>query len=121
MALEVCKRYPAHHLGNGGYVCKFQTMFIYQRTFVHYNQNLNHIAISAEDFELFSLPSLALQGSSIILSLAPIVRQYTSQHSGKDSWLFFVSMFMMYSVGYPIGHTALIGLFSKVIGKRPQV
>ncbi len=102
-------------------MCKFQTMFIYRRAFVHYNQILNHIAISVEDFEIFSLPSLALQGSSIILSLAPIARQYTSPRSGIGSLLFFVSMFMMYSVGYPIGHTALIGLFSKVIGKRPQV
>eukprot|EP01084_Bolivina_argentea_P057523 105110_1 len=74
----------------------------------------------ANDIQLIIWGMVVMCGSSIILSLAPIVRQYTSQHSGKDSWLFFVSMFMMYSVGYPIGHTALIGLFSKVIGKRPQ-
>jgi hypothetical protein len=27
----------------------------------------------------------------------------------------------MYAVGYPVGHTAAIGLFSKILGKRPQV
>uniref|UniRef100_A0A7S2V0P8 Major facilitator superfamily (MFS) profile domain-containing protein n=1 Tax=Fibrocapsa japonica TaxID=94617 RepID=A0A7S2V0P8_9STRA len=33
---------------------------------------------------------------------------------------FSVAIFVMYSVGYPIGHTALIGLFSKIVGNRPQ-
>jgi ceroid-lipofuscinosis MFS transporter 7 len=31
----------------------------------------------------------------------------------NSSWRFFVAIFMIYSVGYPIGHTAVIGLFSK--------
>lgn len=26
----------------------------------------------------------------------------------------------MYATGYPVGHTAVIGMFSKVLGKRPQ-
>lgn len=29
------------------------------------------------------------------------------------SWRFVLAIFMIYSVGYPIGHTAVIGLFSK--------
>ncbi|KAG5178771.1 major facilitator superfamily domain-containing protein [Tribonema minus] len=33
---------------------------------------------------------------------------------------FVVSIFLQYSVGYPIGHTSVLGLFSKVVGKRPQ-
>ncbi len=57
----------------------------------------------------------------MLLSLAPIAMQLTSPNSGMGSLIFFVSLFMMYSVGYPIGHTVLVGLFSKVIGKRPQV
>ncbi len=57
----------------------------------------------------------------MLLSLAPIAMQLTSPNSVMGSLIFFVSLFMMYSVGYPIGHTVLIGLFSKVIGKRPQV
>jgi len=31
-----------------------------------------------------------------------------------------VGIFMIYGIGYPIGHTAVIGLFSKVVGRRPQ-
>lgn len=36
-------------------------------------------------------------------------------------WRFYVAIFFMYSLGYPIGHTAVMGMFSKVLGKRPQV
>lgn len=28
-------------------------------------------------------------------------------------WRFFLAIFLIYSIGYPIGHTAVIGLFSK--------
>mmetsp|Transcript_34165 Transcript_34165/g.72791 ORF Transcript_34165/g.72791 Transcript_34165/m.72791 type:complete len:499 (+) Transcript_34165:209-1705(+) len=33
---------------------------------------------------------------------------------------YIIGIFMIYGVGYPIGHTAVIGLFSKVVGRRPQ-
>jgi hypothetical protein len=33
---------------------------------------------------------------------------------------FVFSVGMQYGAAYPIGHTAVIGLFSKVVGKRPQ-
>ncbi|GAB5036408.1 major facilitator superfamily [Nannochloropsis oceanica] len=42
---------------------------------------------------------------------------------GPDSfpvWRFYLAIFLMYAVGYPVGHTAAIGLFSKILGKRPQ-
>uniref|UniRef100_I2CS88 MFS transporter, ceroid-lipofuscinosis neuronal protein 7 n=2 Tax=Nannochloropsis gaditana TaxID=72520 RepID=I2CS88_NANGC len=35
-------------------------------------------------------------------------------------WRFYLAIFLMYAVGYPVGHTAAIGLFSKILGKRPQ-
>eukprot|EP00977_Amphora_coffeiformis_P003821 scaffold766_cov179-Amphora_coffeaeformis.AAC.4 len=42
----------------------------------------------------------------------------------KPTWKFFLAIFLIYAVGYPIGHTAVIGLFSKisstVVGRRPQ-
>ncbi|KAL7542996.1 hypothetical protein ACHAWF_007295 [Thalassiosira exigua] len=31
-----------------------------------------------------------------------------------------IGIFLIYGIGYPIGHTAVIGLFSKVVGRRPQ-
>lgn len=36
------------------------------------------------------------------------------------NWRFVFAIFMLYSIGYPIGHTALLGLFSKIVGRRPQ-
>jgi len=36
----------------------------------------------------------------------------------KKTWV--AAIFLMYSIGYPIGHTAVIGWFSKAMGKRPQ-
>ena len=35
-------------------------------------------------------------------------------------WKFLVAIFFMYASGYPIGHTAVIGLFGKVLKERDQ-
>ncbi len=35
-------------------------------------------------------------------------------------WEFYGAIVLMYSVGYPAGHTALIGVFSKLIKSGPQ-
>ena len=36
------------------------------------------------------------------------------------SWCFVSGIFLIYSVGYPLGHTAAMALFSKIVGNRPQ-
>ncbi|CAM9556073.1 unnamed protein product, partial [Ectocarpus sp. 8 AP-2014] len=33
---------------------------------------------------------------------------------------FIAAVFLVYSIGYPIGHTAVLALFSKVVGAQPQ-
>ena len=38
----------------------------------------------------------------------------------NPSWRYVVAIFLIYAIGYPIGHTAVIGLFSKIVGRRPQ-
>eukprot|EP00986_Skeletonema_menzelii_P004522 scaffold1545_cov124-Skeletonema_menzelii.AAC.5 len=38
----------------------------------------------------------------------------------NPTWKYFVGIFMIYGVGYPIGHTAVIGLFSKIVGRKAQ-
>ncbi|CAM9569306.1 unnamed protein product, partial [Chrysoparadoxa australica] len=55
---------------------------------------------------------LAMMASTMLLIYAP------PGEAGKLQ--FQASVFLMYSLAYPIGHTAVIGLFSKVVGKRPQ-
>jgi len=46
----------------------------------------------------------------------------TSVENGADNSIvhYIIGIFMIYGIGYPIGHTAVIGLFSKVVGRRPQ-
>mmetsp|Transcript_29881 Transcript_29881/g.61679 ORF Transcript_29881/g.61679 Transcript_29881/m.61679 type:complete len:510 (+) Transcript_29881:249-1778(+) len=53
-----------------------------------------------------------------IIGFAPL----TSVENGADNamWKYIMGIFMIYGIGYPIGHTAVIGLFSKVVGRRPQ-
>merc|ERR1719491_2541578 len=50
-----------------------------------------------------------------IISLSQIEEGYDN-----PTWRYYISIFMIYSIGYPIGHTAVIGLFSKIVGRRPQ-
>lgn len=46
-----------------------------------------------------------------IASLDDLKKNIQSDFS--PSWRYVVAMFMIYAIGYPIGHTAVIGLFSK--------
>ncbi|CBN79387.1 conserved unknown protein [Ectocarpus siliculosus] len=34
--------------------------------------------------------------------------------------VFIAAVFLVYSIGYPIGHTAVLALFSKMVGTQPQ-
>eukprot|EP00542_Grammatophora_oceanica_P012086 CAMPEP_0194030568 /NCGR_PEP_ID=MMETSP0009_2-20130614/3999_1 /TAXON_ID=210454 /ORGANISM="Grammatophora oceanica, Strain CCMP 410" /LENGTH=527 /DNA_ID=CAMNT_0038670533 /DNA_START=44 /DNA_END=1627 /DNA_ORIENTATION=- len=43
-----------------------------------------------------------------------------ADEAANPTWRYVLAMFMIYTVGYPIGHTAVIGIFSKIVGKRPQ-
>lgn len=56
-------------------------------------------------------------GGMVLMALCNVVLL------GGDSfpiWRFYVAIFLMYAVGYPVGHTAVIGMFSKVLGRGPQ-
>mmetsp|Transcript_7362 Transcript_7362/g.16694 ORF Transcript_7362/g.16694 Transcript_7362/m.16694 type:complete len:503 (-) Transcript_7362:126-1634(-) len=46
----------------------------------------------------------------------------TSIEDGAENSIvhYIIGIFLIYGIGYPIGHTAVIGLFSKVVGRRPQ-
>jgi ceroid-lipofuscinosis MFS transporter 7 len=36
------------------------------------------------------------------------------------TWRYCLGILMIYGIGYPIGHTAVIGLFSKIVGRKAQ-
>lgn len=38
----------------------------------------------------------------------------------NPTWRYVAAIFLIYAIGYPIGHTAVIGMFSKIVGRRPQ-
>ena len=38
---------------------------------------------------------------------------FLNEDDTNGSWRYIFSIFMLYSIGYPIGHTAIMGLFSK--------
>lgn len=38
----------------------------------------------------------------------------------NPTWRYIFSIFLIYAIGYPVGHTAVIGMFSKIVGRRPQ-
>lgn len=59
-------------------------------------------------------------GGMLIMSLGVLSLGFLEQDVVNPSWKFCTAIFLIYSIGYPIGHTAVIGLFSKIVGRRPQ-
>ncbi|CAM9152934.1 unnamed protein product [Scytosiphon promiscuus] len=62
---------------------------------------------------------LVLGGVSLMI-LTCAVLAFPPQAGLAGVHVFVGAVFLMYSVGYPIGHTAVLGLFSKVVGAQPQ-
>jgi MFS transporter, ceroid-lipofuscinosis neuronal protein 7 len=52
-------------------------------------------------------------GGMVIMCCGISSLAFLDDGSSNSSWKFILSIFLVYSVGYPIGHTAVIGLFSK--------
>ncbi|GAX17281.1 MFS transporter, ceroid-lipofuscinosis neuronal protein 7 [Fistulifera solaris] len=55
--------------------------------------------------------------SAVFMTLEEGAGEYVGTN---PTWKYCTSVFLMYAIGYPLGHTAVIGLFSKVVGRRPQ-
>lgn len=59
-------------------------------------------------------------GGMLIMSCGVVSLSFLEHDAVNPSWKFCTAIFLIYSIGYPIGHTAVIGLFSKIVGRRPQ-
>ncbi|CAJ1965856.1 unnamed protein product [Cylindrotheca closterium] len=59
-------------------------------------------------------------GGMLVMAIGILSLTVIEEDDENPSWRYLLSIFMIYSVGYPIGHTAVIGLFSKIVGRRPQ-
>lgn len=52
-------------------------------------------------------------GGMVVMSAGIMSLAFLEDDDTNPSWKYIVAIFMLYSIGYPIGHTAVIGLFSK--------
>ena len=52
-------------------------------------------------------------GGMVVMCFGILSLAFLSDDAYNPSWKFCLAIFMVYSIGYPIGHTAVIGLFSK--------
>lgn len=52
-------------------------------------------------------------GGMVVMSSGILSLAFLDEDQFNPSWNYIFAIFMIYSVGYPIGHTAVIGLFSK--------
>lgn len=69
------------------------------------------------------LDDTQLTTAGILFFMTGILMNTTLDREDVDNnptWRYVVSMFFSYSIGYPICHTAIISLFSKILGRRPQ-
>mmetsp|Transcript_17171 Transcript_17171/g.26577 ORF Transcript_17171/g.26577 Transcript_17171/m.26577 type:complete len:487 (+) Transcript_17171:44-1504(+) len=73
-----------------------------------------HLSETFTDVQLITGGMAVTIGSMVCLCFV------SEDTQDNETWKYSLAMFMMYSVGYPIGHTAVIGLFSKIVGRRKQ-
>jgi MFS transporter, ceroid-lipofuscinosis neuronal protein 7 len=59
-------------------------------------------------------------GGMIVMCFGTVSLASMQEDSDKASWRYIFSIFTVYAIGYPIGHTAVIAIFSKIVGRRPQ-
>ncbi|KAG5175496.1 major facilitator superfamily domain-containing protein [Tribonema minus] len=59
-------------------------------------------------------------GGAVVMLLSCALLVVPTQGGGLGYAGFVASIFLQYSIGYPIGHSAVLGMFSKIVGKRAQ-
>eukprot|EP00551_Chaetoceros_affinis_P015021 CAMPEP_0203700368 /NCGR_PEP_ID=MMETSP0091-20130426/30917_1 /ASSEMBLY_ACC=CAM_ASM_001089 /TAXON_ID=426623 /ORGANISM="Chaetoceros affinis, Strain CCMP159" /LENGTH=538 /DNA_ID=CAMNT_0050573613 /DNA_START=89 /DNA_END=1705 /DNA_ORIENTATION=- len=59
-------------------------------------------------------------GGVLLFIIGIFINTQLDQDEMNAPWRYSLSMFLCYSIGYPVCHTALVGLFSKIVGRRPQ-
>ena len=64
----------------------------------------------------FSDVDLMIFGISIMVASTAMMSNVARLHE----WQFHLALFFMYSIGYPIGHTAVLGAYSKIAKNSKQ-
>ena len=71
--------------------------------------SMGHFCARYSDIQLISGGMLVMAaGVALLTSLSD-----NNAAIGNPLWKYVVAIFLIYSIGYPIGHTAVIGMFSK--------
>ena len=68
--------------------------------------SMGHLAKFLSDIQLIC-------GGMLIMVCGVLSLGFLEHDAVNPSWKYCTAIFLIYSVGYPIGHTAVIGLFSK--------
>jgi len=59
-------------------------------------------------------------GGISLVVVGVVMNSFLSPDADNPVWKFVIMILIIYGIGYPIGHTALVGLFSKLVGRRAQ-
>jgi ceroid-lipofuscinosis MFS transporter 7 len=68
--------------------------------------SMGHLSRFLSDIQLIA-------GGMLVMALGILSLTSLDEDGENPSWRFIVAIFMIYSVGYPIGNTAVIAIFSK--------
>jgi hypothetical protein len=68
--------------------------------------SMGHLAAYVTDIQLIT-------GGMLVMAAGIASLTVIEEGAENKPWRFMLSMFLIYSIGYPVGHTAVIGLFSK--------
>eukprot|EP00600_Ochromonadales_sp_CCMP1393_P002370 CAMPEP_0174984770 /NCGR_PEP_ID=MMETSP0004_2-20121128/17929_1 /TAXON_ID=420556 /ORGANISM="Ochromonas sp., Strain CCMP1393" /LENGTH=316 /DNA_ID=CAMNT_0016237261 /DNA_START=671 /DNA_END=1621 /DNA_ORIENTATION=+ len=69
--------------------------------------------------QCFSDVNLVFYGM-IVMTFSCLLLANLSPSGYVPEWMFYLSISTIYGLGYPVGHTALIGIFSKLMKAGPQ-
>ena len=117
-----------------GSIASFETMGIaYAET--HFNmqsQQAGSLVATCGSIGVFALLSMGtletwfddiglICGGMVVMATG--IMSLSGMREGVENphWRYFLAMFFIYATGYPIGHTAVIGLFSKSKSERSEV
>jgi MFS family permease len=68
---------------------------------------------------LFGDINLVLFGMTLMIASC-MVMIFMQENVSADYVQFYVALILMYSIGYPLGHTAVLGIVSKITTQGPQ-
>ncbi len=74
--------------------------------------NLGILERNCSDVHIIAGGMIVMLAGIFGLLVLDVNNQGANQNSNSD-WGFVISMFLIYGIGYPVGHTAVIGIFSK--------